>query len=250
MSRLLIPNITPVPNVLFDCVFLNLRPGALRVLLAIVRLTYGWQKVSDRISYTQLQKVTGLSREGVNHALKELGNLLTVKQGQKGRGANEYSLNVDISTGELVRNLDQSEKLTSQNRAKEVVRKVDPSKERIPKKEKPSDSLVPIVEKIIHSVNELSGRAYQVDSNAISKYLRARLKAGATEADCLAVVEDRWRKWGDSEKMREHFNPVTLFREENFARYLAEANAGRNGNGAAITEEQRQRQRREMFINA
>jgi hypothetical protein len=50
--------------------------------------------------------------------------------------------------------------------------------------------------------------------------------------------------------MREHFNPVTLFRDENFARYLAEARATGNGNGAAITEEQRQRQRRETFVNA
>src|SRR6266481_8505300 len=102
MSKLLIPNITPVPNVLFDCVFLNLRPGALRVLLAVVRLTYGWQKVSDRISYTQLQKVTGLSRAGVRQAVKELGGLLTIKPGARGRGANEYSLNIDVSTGELV----------------------------------------------------------------------------------------------------------------------------------------------------
>jgi phage replication O-like protein O len=134
VSKLLIPNVTPVPNARFDHVFLNLRPAALRVLLAIVRLTYGWQKVSDQISYTQLQKVTGLSREGVNNAVKELGNLLTVKPGTKGRGANEYGLNVDITTGELVRKVDQSEKLTSQNRPEKVVRKVDSPKESIPKK--------------------------------------------------------------------------------------------------------------------
>jgi phage replication O-like protein O len=114
VSKLLIPNVTAVPNILFDRVFLNLRPGALRVLLAVVRLTYGWQKVSDRISYTQLQKVTGLSREGVRQAMKELGDMLTIKPGARGRGANEYSLNINISTGELVRKVDQSEKLTMQ----------------------------------------------------------------------------------------------------------------------------------------
>jgi phage replication O-like protein O len=233
VSKLLIPNVTPVPNALFDHVFLNLRPGALRVLLAIVRLTYGWQKVSDRISYSQLQKVTGLSREGVNNAVKELGNLLTVKPGAKGRGANEYSLNVDISTGELVRKVDQSEKLTSQNRAEKVVRKVDSPRERIPKKKNP-DFFFPIIENIIGRINELSSKAYRADTKAVCKYLRSRLKAGKTESDCLAVVEDRWARWVDSEKMREHFNPVTLFREENFARYLAGAQARHNGaNGHA-----------------
>jgi len=66
MSKLLIPNTTQVPNVLLDEVIPKLPPGAVRVLLAIVRKTYGFQKSSDCISYSQLQVLTGLSREGVN----------------------------------------------------------------------------------------------------------------------------------------------------------------------------------------
>jgi hypothetical protein len=56
----------------------------------------------------------------------------------------------------------------------------------------------------------------------------------------MAVVEDRWRRWGDNEKMVEHFNLTTLFREEKFERYLAEAKA--TDNSAEL--------RQETFINA
>lgn len=65
----------------------------------------------------------------------------------------------------------------------------------------------------------------------MNKYLVSRLKEGATDADMLAVVEDRWRRWKDKPDMIEHFNPVTLFRPKNFEKYLTEAKAA-NGNGA------------------
>ena len=94
----------------------NLKPAAFKVLLLIVRQTYGWRKVSDRIGLTTIQKATGLSREGVIKGIKDLGELITVKPGRREiKEANEYSLNLDISTGQLVRKVDQSEKLTSQN---------------------------------------------------------------------------------------------------------------------------------------
>ena len=94
----------------------KLKPAAFKVLLLIVRKTYGWQKVSDRIGLTTIQRATGLSREGVIRGIKDLRGLITVKPGRKElKEPNEYSLNLDISTGELVNRVDQSENLTSQN---------------------------------------------------------------------------------------------------------------------------------------
>jgi len=132
MNRLLIPNTTQVPNVLLDEVIPKLPPGAVRVLLAIVRKTYGFQKSSDCISYSQLQRLTGLSREGVNVGVKKINekfrSLLKINPGAKGKGASEYSLDLDVSTGQLVRKDDHSDILTSQFRTKRVVRKVDSPK--------------------------------------------------------------------------------------------------------------------------
>jgi hypothetical protein len=45
--------------------------------------------------------------------VKALRNVVNVKPGAKGKGANEYTLNLDVSTGELVTKGDQSQKVTS-----------------------------------------------------------------------------------------------------------------------------------------
>lgn len=131
---------------------------------------------------------------------------------------------------------------TSSKRVKKVVPKWN-TQNKEDKRKNTSDSFFPIIQKIISRITELSGRNYRADSKAVCKYLRARLKAGATEADCLAVVEDRYGLWGNHEEMSRHFNPVTLFRQEKFELYLAEANA--NGTCNATGEEWR----KETFLN-
>ena len=136
MSKLLIPNTCQVPNVLLDEVIPRLSAGAVRVLLAIVRFTYGFQKESDRISLSQLQKITGLSRQGVVQGIAALRPLLKITPGAKGKGANEYSLNLNVSTGKLVSEFDQSTKLTSQQKPRDVVNKVDSPKPSISKPNK------------------------------------------------------------------------------------------------------------------
>jgi len=123
VSRLLIPNTTQVPNVLLDAVMRRISDPALRVSLAIVRKTYGFQKQSDHISLTQLQEITALSRQGVVNGVKALGSLILVRQGK--REGNEYALNLNVATGELVNDIDQSTRLTSQRGAKTLVNGVD-----------------------------------------------------------------------------------------------------------------------------
>jgi phage replication O-like protein O len=117
MSKLLIPNTTQVPNVLLDVVMPAIKNASLRVLLAVARKTYGYQKSADDISLTQLQKLTGLSRQGVVNGIGGLGNLLGIENGDD--GMNRYRLNVDLSSGELVNLFDQSKKLTSQKHRQE-----------------------------------------------------------------------------------------------------------------------------------
>src|SRR5262245_13923551 len=133
MSELLIPHTCQVPNVLLDEVMPKLSGSELKVLLAIVRKTYGFGKRSDKISFNLLQKLTGLSRDGVNSGIKGLGQLLVITPGVKNaptlEGVNEYALNLDIKTGELVvRKSDRSENSTSKKTRQEPVRKSDSTK--------------------------------------------------------------------------------------------------------------------------
>jgi uncharacterized phage protein (TIGR02220 family) len=105
------------------------------------------------------------------------------------------------------------------------------------------DLIKAIVDRVIGKINELAGTSFKTDSKMVRAGLVRRLKAGATEADCLAVVDNRWREWGDDPKMRQYFNPETLFRETNFEKYL---NAARQDLG----ETQHEEWRRRTFYNA
>ena len=63
----------------------------------------------------QFKRLQGSVARGSFRESGTSGELITVKPGRKEhKEPNEYSLNVDISTGHLVRKVDQSKKLTSQ----------------------------------------------------------------------------------------------------------------------------------------
>lgn len=100
--------------------------------------------------------------------------------------------------------------------------------------------LQPIVSRVVARINELSGKAYRDDKPDPLKPLLDRLKAGATEAECLAIVEDKWLDWGRSEQMFRRFNPATLFRRGKFEEYLTEARAvNARNNGRRFKEEKK-----------
>ncbi len=78
------PNYTQTPNELFDQLMPHLNEGELKVLLYIIRRTFGFQRESDTISIKQmmdglvtrdgrrLDEGVGLSRSAVIRALKGL----------------------------------------------------------------------------------------------------------------------------------------------------------------------------------
>ena len=113
--RLRIPNTTQVPNVILDHYMAELSGAELKVLLYVVRRTFGFQKEADSISLSQLvsgittrdgrvlDKGTGLSRRAVIAALKELEDRGLVKADRvqndtSGNQTNVYTLLVHSET--------------------------------------------------------------------------------------------------------------------------------------------------------
>lgn len=70
MSRL--ANTTPFPNLLLDRVMPYVGDTEWRVLCAIVRQTYGWQKEVDWLSHTQLKRRTGRQSAAISDAVDRL----------------------------------------------------------------------------------------------------------------------------------------------------------------------------------
>jgi phage replication O-like protein O len=85
------PNYTQTPNELFDLIP-EMGIAELKVTLVVVRKTLGWHKREDRISLTQLQELTGLSRQGVIDGILDAVARGTVKQHKHETGSHSYSL--------------------------------------------------------------------------------------------------------------------------------------------------------------
>ena len=64
------PNYTQIPNVLLDEIMQEMTEAELRVCLAIMRNTFGWQRQSHKMSLSYLQQATGLSRQGVLNGIE------------------------------------------------------------------------------------------------------------------------------------------------------------------------------------
>ncbi len=92
------PNYTQTPNELFDHWLPLLGEAELKVLLVIMRKTFGWHKKRDIIAISQLAKLTGLLEETVVKAtkcLQQKGLILREVMGVKGNQYTEYSLVVE-----------------------------------------------------------------------------------------------------------------------------------------------------------
>lgn len=74
---------------------------------------------------------------------------------------------------------------------------------------------------ILEFLNTKTGRAYQaVDVNL--DLVVARLREGATAAQCRQVIAKKAREWLGDEKMAEYLRPATLFNKTKFAQYVGE----------------------------
>jgi phage replication O-like protein O len=159
MSGFASPNHTQTPNELFDLYMPLMHEAELKVVMAIVRKTLGYKKDRDPISITQLEKLTGLSRQGVlDGAQAAIDRGLVSVMGSGKRGTKIYGLVycVDQSTEqtrtsqdsrpELVYSVDTQKKLYKRNSTKEtktLAVEVQPPADPIPQPSLPQSHDVP-----------------------------------------------------------------------------------------------------------
>src|SRR5215510_9658615 len=70
--RIPLPNFTQTPNVFFDEIVKTLNEGELRILLIILRQTFGWHKLEDWITLKMLSEKTGYDRRSICRILERL----------------------------------------------------------------------------------------------------------------------------------------------------------------------------------
>ncbi len=148
---------TQIPNIIFDTYLTQLSFSELKILLYIVRQTYGWKqkngkrKNRDRITYGQFRSKTGLSRRIISQTIQSLivkhlisatdyyGNKLHTPQKRKGKVSIYYAPSIQtcakrstnlgnqkhIPMQNMVHNKTNSTKLTRQKSFEKVTRQSD-----------------------------------------------------------------------------------------------------------------------------
>jgi len=111
-----LPNTTSVPDDFFDVLAPNLSEAELRVLIYILRRTFGFKKESDTISLKQmvegitkhdgqaLDRGTGMSKPGVTKGVKGLvakGVILAVRNSSPERGDEPTTYRLHFSQDDL-----------------------------------------------------------------------------------------------------------------------------------------------------
>jgi phage replication O-like protein O len=136
MFKVNIPNFTQLPNQLSDEWLKYLNFVELKVLLVILRKTFGWHKVRDRISLSQLEHITGAKRPAILRAAKTLhekGLITKEVTGKKGTQQTYY---------ELVINKDSNISYQYDEHTSPSMMNI-PTKETLPKEKKKDIPLTP-----------------------------------------------------------------------------------------------------------
>lgn len=74
---------------------------------------------------------------------------------------------------------------------------------------------------LLQFLNTKTGRHYRPTAKTLEP-IRARLREGATVAECRAVIARKCREWSADDFMRPYLRPATLFNATKFAQYVGE----------------------------
>lgn len=110
------PNFTQIPNSFLDNDLPNIDSLAeLKIVMVIMRKTFGWRKREDELSFSQFELLSGLSRQAVSDGIQAALNHEIITRRPVGKGF-LYRLNMDDVSGESTGDDDRSKSLTSDSK--------------------------------------------------------------------------------------------------------------------------------------
>lgn len=210
---------TKVANELLEAIMrINLSSYEFRVIMAIMRKTYGYCKKQDYISLSQLEEITGIKANNVCRTLKKLkaknmilsnGHLTGIQKDYDKWVIQTDTIHLDnktIYTDNKVIHTD-NKKLSKQIDTKE-------------KKETYTKEIVYIVEYL----NKKANTNYKSTTEKNRELIRARLNEGFTVSDFEKVIDNKIADWTGTE-WEKFIRPLTLFGTK-FESYLNEKSKG------------------------
>ncbi|AOM40523.1 replication protein [Xenorhabdus hominickii] len=193
----------------------------LRLMLALIRKTYGFSKKSDRISDSQLADASGLSRQNVNKAKKELISMNYILLNESKIGVNkEISAwkkqprdGVSNLKTKNVSNLETNPVSNLETHKRNTLKK----KEKIPLTPTGEENLTL---EILDYFNQLTRSRFQSTAPFLKALSTVKSKGQCYTADEIKlVIEWAVTQWKYGEKLK----PENLCRMSRFDGYLSDA---------------------------
>ncbi len=223
-EKIEVPNYTQIPNVFFDNIMSKINGSEFKVLMAISRKTFGCRNKKDRISYSQIMEMAGISsKETVNNSIKKLVSKDIIKLEKVGQ-INYYSINVTEIVP--VRKSNQYENCTGDGteivpvEQKTGTKIVHTKESNIKKLSK--EIYIKIDEAYIDAYKELKNQDPKIFYPAVRKRQKILLENGFTQDDIiLAIQEGKKDRW----LVGNGFDFLTLLSEKILPRLVNQARA-------------------------
>jgi phage replication O-like protein O len=219
---------TKIANELLDAIIgHDFSKRQLKILLLIMRKTYGWNKSEDDIARSQITEATGLANPHVTTALQELqaANVLIITQGKY---AKRYKINKYYDQWRVTNLVTITETVTvtetviiTETVTEDYQNGNNSLPKQYPQKTTPKDNTKDICFECLNYLNEKANRNYKpVKSNL--DFIKARLKEGFTKDEIFHVINVKVSQWLNDVAMNQYLRPATLFNATKFAQYAAE----------------------------
>ena len=211
---------TKIANELLDAILLfDFSERQYKIVFAIIRKTYGYNKKQDDISLSQLSAITKIPNNHVSSIISKLVEMNVIIK-NKGKFANVLSINKSYDSWG-VRNtscLNTSfHNMDFASTSVGVLGVRNTSLQKTTPKDKPKD----ICAEVLNYLNSKANKNYK-PVKANTDFINARIKDGFTKEDLFRVIDSKCSQWLMDDKMNQYLRPATLFNATKFSQYAGE----------------------------
>lgn len=172
-----------------------------RIIIAILRKTYGFHKKKDWISLSQFSDLTGIKLSHISRTIKKLKEKNIILKNGKITGIQKDYERWNLPKQVNVFTQIGKKKLPKQGYTKE-------KKENIQNKYIYSRE---DIKTIISYLNEKTEKNFKVTTRKTQELIQARFSEGFTLDDFKKVIDIKTAQWGKDSKMNLYLRPETLF---------------------------------------
>ena len=206
---------TKIANELLDAILLfDFSERQCKIVFAIIRKTYGYNKKQDDISLSQLSAITKIPNNHVSSIISKLVEMNVIIK-NKGKFANVLSINKAYDSWGVRNTSCLNTDFASTSVGVLGVRNTSLQKTT------PKDNTKDICAEVLNYLNSKANKNYK-PVKANTDFINARLKDGFTKDEVISVINSKCSQWLNDEKMNQYLRPATLFNATKFSQYAGE----------------------------